>query len=60
AAQLAELLQYLHLRIRGLVQSVKAKGKSERITLEQRQWQNLIDIEDRLAGYLRTIGEPGE
>lgn len=59
-AQLAELLQYLHLRMRGLVHSVKTKGKSERVTLEQRQWQNLVDLQDRLAGYLRSVGEPGE
>jgi hypothetical protein len=60
AAQLAELLQYLHLRLRGLIRSVKAKRKSERVTLEQRQWQNLVDLHDRLAGYLRSIGEPSE
>jgi len=60
AAQLAELLQYCHLRLRELLQSVKAKGKSDRVTLEQRQWQNLVDLQDRLAGYLREIGEPGE
>jgi pSer/pThr/pTyr-binding forkhead associated (FHA) protein len=60
AAQLGELLQYLHLRMRGLIQSVKSKEKSDRVTLEQRQWQNLLDLQDRLAGYLRAIGEPGE
>ena len=62
-AQLAELLQYFHLRLRGLVATVnpKSKGKSSaRVTLEQRQWQNLIDLQDRVAGYLRSIGEPGE
>ena len=60
AAQLAELLQYLHLRIRSLTQTVKPKGKSDQVTLEQRQWQNLVDLYDRVAGYLRSIGEPGE
>ena len=60
AAQLAEMLQYLHLRMRGLMQSVKPKAKSDRVTLEQRQWQNLIDLQDLLAGYLRKIGEPPE
>ena len=60
AAQFAELLQYFQLRLRGLVQSVKPKGKSDRVTLELRQWQNLIDLQDRVAGYLRSIGEPGE
>ena len=46
------------LRMRGLLQSVKAKGKGDQMTLEQREWQNLIDLQDRLAGYLRQIGEP--
>ncbi|MFZ5831247.1 MAG: FHA domain-containing protein [Planctomycetota bacterium] len=58
AAQLSELLIFLHLRLRGLISSVKAKPKSDRVTLEQRQWQNLLDLQDRIAAYLRTIGEP--
>jgi pSer/pThr/pTyr-binding forkhead associated (FHA) protein len=60
AAQLAELLQYIHIRLRGLIQSVKLNSKIDRVTLEQRQWQNVIDLQDRLAEYLRLIGEPGE
>jgi hypothetical protein len=59
-AQLSELLQYFHLRMRGLIQSVRTKRKSDRVTLDQRQWQNLVDLHDRLANYLRTIGEPSE
>ncbi len=60
AAQLAEMLQYMNLRMRGLLQSVKPKGKGDQVTLDQREWQNLIDLQVRLAGYLRRIGEPGE
>jgi hypothetical protein len=59
-AQLTEVLQYLHMRIRGLIDAVQAKGKTERVTLDMRQWQNLIDLQDRLANYLRAIGEPLE
>lgn len=59
AAEIAEMLQYFHLRLRGLLQSVK-REKSERVTLEQRQWQNLLDLQSRIAGYLREIGEPKE
>jgi pSer/pThr/pTyr-binding forkhead associated (FHA) protein len=59
AAQLAELLQYMHLRLRGLLQTVR-KERGDRITLEQRQWQNLLDLQAKLAGYLREIGEPCE
>jgi hypothetical protein len=57
-AQLAEVLQYIHMRIRGLIESVKAKGSSDHVTLDARRWQNLIDLQDRLAKYLRAIGEP--
>jgi hypothetical protein len=61
AAQLAEVFQYVNLRMRGLIQSVEpVKGKGDRLTLDERQWQNLIDLQDRIAGYLRQIGEPGE
>jgi len=59
AAELAELLNYMHLRLRGLIQSIK-KEKGDRVTLEQRQWQNLLDLQARLGGYLRQIGEPQE
>ena len=60
AAQVSELLQFFHLRMRGLIQSVKIPRKAEQVTIELRQWQNLLDLQDRLAKYLREIGEPGE
>jgi len=59
-AQLAELLHYLHMRLRGLIESVRSKGKTDSVTLDARRWQNLIDLQDRLAQYLRKIGEPME
>jgi len=58
AAQLTELLEYFHLRIRDLVHSVQLRGNTDRVTLDLRQWQNLIDIESRLAEYLRAVAEP--
>lgn len=58
AAQLAEMLLYINARMRGLIQSVEVKSRGDRVTLDQREWQNLIDLQDRLAGYLRAIGEP--
>ena len=33
-------------------------GKSNKISLELRQWQALIDLQARLAEYLREVGEP--
>ena len=60
AAQLSELVEYLHIRIRQLLASVKIRNPAERVTLDQEQWQNLLDLQSSLADYLRKIGEPKE
>jgi len=59
AAQLAEVLEYFHVRIRDLVKSVTIQSPAERVSLEPRQWQSLLDMQSRLAEYLRKIAEPG-
>lgn len=74
SAKLAELLQYIHLRLRYLVTSVhmaesqtsasspqassKPVNEPEKITLSMSQWQNLIDLYGRIALYLHAITEP--
>ena len=58
AAQLSELLEYLHIRIRGLLSGVKTDEREESVSLDARRWQSLLDLQARLAGYLRAIGEP--
>jgi pSer/pThr/pTyr-binding forkhead associated (FHA) protein len=60
AAQLCELLEYLHVRIRDLLNSVTIKPDADRVVLEVRQWQNLVDLQARLASYLRAAGQPDE
>ena len=60
AAQLAEVLEYLHIRMRQLIATVECNDKSERVALDFRQWQNLLDLQGKLADYLREIGEPEE
>ena len=46
------------MRIRDLLASVSIKQDEERVVLEHRQWQNLVDLQARLANYLRAIGQP--
>ena len=60
AAQLSEVLEYLHIRMRQLIASVQCNEKQERVTLDFRQWQNLLDLQGKLADYLREIGDPEE
>lgn len=60
AAQLSELLEYFHIRIRHLLSAVDVDRKGERMSIDAQQWQHLIDVQSRLAEYLRDIGEPDE
>ncbi len=61
AAQLSEIIEYLHLRIRDLIMSVKpVAGDEQQVTLDQHRWQNLLDLQARLSDYLRRIAEPPE
>ena len=58
AAQLAELIEYVHVRIRNLLNSVETEGKGEQVKLDLREWQNLLDLQSRLAEYLRAVSGP--
>jgi pSer/pThr/pTyr-binding forkhead associated (FHA) protein len=58
AAQLAEVLEFLHLRLRNLMAAATVDGKTNKVTVELRQWQALVDMQSRLAEYLREVGEP--
>ena len=58
AAQLAELIEYLHIRLRRVIESVLPSDDDERVTLDLKQWQGMIDLQARLSAYLRAIGDP--
>ena len=58
AAQLSELLDYLHIRLRMVIATVQTPESAESIEIEPAKWQQLIDLQGRLAEYLRFIAEP--
>lgn len=58
AAQLSEVLEYIHVRLRHLLNSVRSDGKGDRISLELKEWQSLLDLQSRLAEYLRDVTNP--
>ncbi|WP_425395757.1 FHA domain-containing protein [Aeoliella sp.] len=59
AAQLSELLEFLHLRTRALVEGVDIPEESSVVKIDIVRWQELLDMQGLLAEYLRSIGEPG-
>lgn len=58
AAQVSELLEYLHLRSRQLVHSAIVDDEQKQVKISLSQWQDLLDMQSQLAEYLRMIGDP--
>lgn len=53
-AQLTEFLQYVHLRLRYLAETVRV-SPDNRITLSADQWQNVLDMYQWVAAQLHSI-----
>jgi hypothetical protein len=58
AAQVSEILEYLHLRTRQLVQTAEIDEQHAKAAIPLMQWQELLDVQSQLAEYLRAIGDP--
>lgn len=56
AAQLSELLEYLHLRARQLIKNVSIDNDQKAI-LSADHWQDFLDLQSQLAEYLKVIGD---
>ncbi|MDR0328447.1 MAG: FHA domain-containing protein [Planctomycetaceae bacterium] len=62
SAQMEAFLQYLHLRLRHLVATVRSTHSAHpsphetstnaRISIAEHQWQNIIDLHSQISGYL--------
>jgi len=59
AAQMEACLQYLHLRLRYLIATIRSAPNSPsevptntRITISASQWQNIIDLHARIASFM--------
>jgi hypothetical protein len=58
AAQMSEVLEFFHTRLRRLVRAVEPGKHAEEVILPTRVWQSLVDLQMQLSLYLRQIGEP--
>ncbi|MFC1758377.1 FHA domain-containing protein [Planctomycetota bacterium] len=57
AAQLSEIIEYLHIRVRRLLEGA-TETKDDKVSIDQRQWQAIIDLQALLSTYMRKIGDP--
>lgn len=60
AAQLSELLEFLHMHFRRVVGDVEIRPRAQSVDLPMAQWQQLLDLQARLAEYLKNIGSPSD
>lgn len=56
SAQLAELLEFFHLSLRKLISEVEFTNRAEAVSVNPHAWQKILDLQSRLAEYLRKVG----
>ena len=60
AAQLVEVLDYLHHHVREIVTDADFKPRQQSIEISTEMWQRVIEVQARLAEYLDRIGQPSQ
>ncbi len=58
AAQLSEVIEFLHMHLRSVVSDVEIDPRLNRIVLTNKQWQKVLDAQARLAELLLKISDP--
>lgn len=58
AAQLAEVIEFLHMHLRSAISDSDVEPRNKRAILQLDQWQKVIDAQSHLAEYLRRISNP--
>jgi pSer/pThr/pTyr-binding forkhead associated (FHA) protein len=58
AAQLSEVLEFFHMHMRRIVHEVEFTNRNTSVEISSEQWQKFLDLQSRLAEYLRNVGIP--
>ena len=58
AAKLSETFDYFHMLLRRVVSDANVDHRQHRVELSLEQWQKLLDLQSRIAEYLRHIDQP--
>ncbi len=58
AAKLSEMIEYLHMQVRRVIADADVDARKQRVEMSVEQWQKIVDLQSRLAEYLREIGQP--
>lgn len=57
-ARLAELLSYVQLRMEMILEKARLDDTTDRVMLDQREWQSFLDLFSRLTDYYKHLIQP--
>ncbi len=58
AAQLSEVIEFLHHQVREIVNGAEVKSRQQTVEVSTELWQQIVEVQARLAEYLERIGQP--
>ena len=58
AAQLSEVIEYLHLHLRHVINDAEITQRSQAVQLPHKKWQQILELQSRLAEYIDRVGKP--
>lgn len=58
AAQLSEVIEYLHLHLRHVINEAEITQRGQTVQLPDSKWQQILELQARLAEYIDRIGKP--
>lgn len=56
AAQVAEMLEYFHARVRSLLHGAIAPDGDQPVAIDRGRWHELVDLQSQIAQFLRGVG----
>jgi predicted component of type VI protein secretion system len=59
AAQMCEILEYVQSRLHRLIETAKVDDTRGCVTMGLGQWQQLLEVQSRLATMIRRVADPG-
>jgi len=58
AAQLSEVIEYLHLHLRHVINDAEITQRGQGVQLPQQKWQQILELQARIAEYIDRVGKP--
>lgn len=58
AAQLSEVIEYLHLHLRHVINEAEITQRGQAVQLPDNNWQQILELQSRLAEYIDRVGKP--